>query len=430
MPVISVENVSKRYRLGQVGVRTLREDFTNLFKKMTSPSGKGKNFIWALKDVNFEVNQGERLGIIGPNGAGKTTMLRILAGITSPTQGRVSVTGSMGVLIELMAGFHAELTGRENVYLNGSIMGMSRKEIARKFDEIVAFAELEDFIDTPIKRYSSGMNVRLGFAVASHLEPEVLIVDEVLAVGDYRFQKKCLGKMGGLTQEGKTVVFVSHNMASILNLCPRSILLDKGKVVMDGNSSDVVEYYIAGTSGSGGEMVWPDPATAPGNDKVRLHAVRILSNDDKPTDSVDIQKDIYIQISYWNFRKDASIYSAIHLMDQFGTYVLASTNRTSACLTPDPWYDQPHPTGLFQSVCRLPGNFLNEGIYSINAIVGYDTSGPEARADNVVSFRVHDTGAMRKEYMGGWLGVVRPRLDWHTEYQGDLDSKLDSHEGR
>ena len=246
MPAISVENVSKRFRKGQAGYRTLREDICNLTGRLTrarGSEGASKNYMWALRDVSFQVEPGEKLGIIGPNGSGKTTLLRLLAGITRPTKGKISLKGRLGVLIELMAGFHPELTGRENVYLNGAIMGMARAEIRRKFDEIVDFAGVGEWIETPIKRYSTGMQVRLGFAVAAHLEPDILLVDEVLAVGDTAFQNKCLGKMGDVAREGRTVVFVSHNMAAVRSLCNRGIVLNQGSAEFAGPMGEAIYYY-------------------------------------------------------------------------------------------------------------------------------------------------------------------------------------------
>lgn len=250
MSAITVDNVSKRYRKGQRGYRTLREDLYSLTGRLFDIGAEKKRdadaqHMWALRDVSFEVKPGERVGIIGRNGSGKTTLLRLLAGVTRPTRGRVTVRGRLGVLIEIMAGFHPELTGRENVYLNGAIMGMSRAEIKRKFDEIVTFAEVEDWIDTPIKRYSSGMHVRLGFAVAAHLDPDILLIDEVLAVGDAAFQQKCLGKMETAAQEGRTVVFVSHNMTSVKALCEKAMVLDGGCVLGVHPSAEAIELYLA-----------------------------------------------------------------------------------------------------------------------------------------------------------------------------------------
>jgi lipopolysaccharide transport system ATP-binding protein len=261
--VISVENLSKVYKLGQIGTGTFANDLTvwwahargkpnPLLKigqrddgnRRGDPEGGGAGEIWALKDVSFKVEQGEVLGIIGRNGAGKSTLLKILSRVTAPTSGKVKVKGRVASLLEVGTGFHLELTGRENVYLNGAILGMTKQEVSRKFDEIVSFAEVEQFIDTPVKRYSSGMYVRLAFAVAAHLEPEILLVDEVLAVGDAEFQKKCLGKMGEVAEEGRTVLFVSHNMGSIETLCKRGLLLDKGRIVMDDSQSSVIRHYF------------------------------------------------------------------------------------------------------------------------------------------------------------------------------------------
>lgn len=427
MNAVEVENLSKRYRISQTSYHTLREDIYELTGRLTRlrrerAKADDAGHIWALRDLSFEVKLGERVGIIGRNGSGKTTLLRLLAGITRPTKGMITVRGRLGALIELMAGFHPELTGRDNIYLNGTIMGMSRKDIRRKFDEIVAFAGLEEFIDTPIKRYSSGMQVRLGFAVSAHLEPDILLVDEVLAVGDAEFQKKCLGKMQDASSEGRTVLFVSHNLASVINLCPRAILLVAGKKYGDGPSSDIIAEYIETDRESQGERIWNDPKTAPGNEKIRLHTVRIVS-DGKVTSEVNIQKAINIEIEFWNFKQDAQISTSIHLLDKTGYGVLASANFPSANLIKDEWFDKPHPAGLYRTVCTLPGNFLNEGRYSINAIVLTDVTNIEAFAREVLSFTVHESGAMRKEYGGGWLGVVRPKLAWQTEYKGPLNSR-------
>ena len=371
-------------------------------------------------DVSFEVKSGEAVGIIGRNGSGKSTLLKILSRITAPTEGRVEICGRVGSLLEVGTGFHPELTGRENIYLNGAVIGMKKAEVERKFDEIVAFSEIEKFLDTPVKRYSSGMYVRLAFAVAAHLEPEILLVDEVLAVGDAAFQKKCLGKMGDVAKEGRTVLFVSHNLASVLNLCSRAILLKDGRNYAEGLSSDVISQYVAATSENRGERVWDDPRTAPGNEKVRLHAVRIVS-DGKVTSSVDIDKDVKVEFEFWNFKAGARLSTSIHLLDKMGIAVLASANYHSANLISDDWFGKPHPAGLYRTVCTLPANFLNEGLYSIHVIVLSDIYSMEVLAREVISFTVNDTGAMRKEYGGYWVGVVRPRLAWQTEYRGQLN---------
>lgn len=423
---IRVDSIGKRYRIGErESYRALRDvlarGFTAPLRALRDRGSARRtvvsNFIWALKDVSFDISRGETVGIIGRNGAGKSTLLKVLSRITVPTEGYAEVHGKIGALLEVGTGFHPELTGRENVYLNGAILGMSKKEIDRKFEEIVAFAEVEKFIDTPVKRYSSGMSLRLAFAVAAHLETEVVIVDEVLAVGDYEFQRKCFGKMGDVGREGRTVVVVSHNMPSIVNLCKRAILLNGGQIVADGEPTEVVRDYLATGLSIGGEVVWDDLARAPGTDTARLKAVRIFQDGvDAPTADVDISKEVHVQITYANLQEGSILYSGIWLKDQIGTFVLSSTNHKSISSTDDPWNQRPHPIGTFQSVCRIPGNFLNDGLYSITAIVGNSRFESEIQEESVLSFRVHDSGKMKKEYFGSWAGpVVRPRLAWNTE---------------
>ena len=424
-PIIQVKHLSKRYQIGMD--RTYKTFCETAVDTLKSPLKRLKSFsrqeetFWALKDINFEVNPGEVVGIIGKNGAGKTTLLKVLSRITHPTEGEIILKGRVASLLEVGTGFHPELTGRENIYFNGSILGMTKSEIEAKFDEIVKFAEVEEFLDTPVKRYSSGMHVRLGFAVAAHLEPDILVVDEVLAVGDFEFQKKCFGKMGDVAREGRTVLLVSHNMSSIVNLCQRAILLDAGKVVKDDRATEVVQYYLSTARSTGGEVVWPDPEQAPGNDIARLHAVRILQDGfDGPTADVDISKEVLIQIDYWCLHEGAALFPGIWLRDSIGTDILSSSNAKSVSLTDDSWYGRPHPRGLYQSICRIPGNFLNEGRYIITAIVGKVPSRTIALEEDLLSFDVHDTGEMRKEFSGGWLGVIRPRLAWHTEQVGSM----------
>jgi len=428
-PIIKVENLSKEYSTGvrEAPYSTLRESFVRAAAApLRRLRGQGRKTregkIWALREVGFEVTPGEVVGIIGRNGAGKSTLLKILSRITEPTTGLVELYGRVGSLLEVGTGFHPELTGRENIYLNGAILGMKRTEITRKFDEIVAFAEVEQFLDTPVKRYSSGMYMRLAFAVAAHLEPEILLVDEVLAVGDAQFQAKCLGKMGEVAREGRTVLFVSHNLGSVANLCPRSLLMAQGALADDGPSQEIIGKYIALWREARGERIWEDPQDAPGGDKVRLHAVRVVAGGET-TNEVDIQHDVHIEIEFWNLQPGTRICPSIHLLDKMGVGVLASIGTPSASLNDDPWFEQPYPAGLFRTVCTLPGNFLNEGRYSINAFVMSDITHMEASAHEVVSFTVYETGAMRREYSGGWLGVVRPRLEWRTQ-------QLDDSQGR
>jgi lipopolysaccharide transport system ATP-binding protein len=434
-PIIKVENVSKQYRIGsrEVG-NDLDQSIGRAFLgplRWLSGARRRTHYdrIWALKDINFEVEPGELLGIVGRNGAGKSTLLKVLSRVTEPTTGHIELFGRLESLLEVGTGFHPELTGRENIYLNGAILGMKRLEISNKFDEIVAFAEISQFLDTPVKFYSSGMYLRLAFAVAAHLEPEILVVDEVLAVGDAEFQKKCLGKMGEISRLGRTVLLVSHNMASVVNLCQRALLLKNGQIVAEGNPSAVIQSYLATSRSGNGEVVWSE-VEAPGNDMVRLLAVRILQDGvDGPTADVDISKEVMIQITYQNLKEGSPLYSAIWLKDQVGTFVLSSGNAHGMTLTEDKWYGRPHHLGVFQSVCRIPGNFLNEGPYNIAAIVGKVPNQTQVLEERLLSFHVHDTGEMRKEYLGSWLGpVVRPRLAWDTSYLGAGHTEVKSGE--
>ena len=312
-------------------------------------------------------------------------------------------------------GFHPELTGRENIFLNGAILGMTKAEIKRKFDEIVDFSGVEQFLDTPVKRYSSGMYVRLAFAVAAHLEPEILIVDEVLAVGDAEFQKKCLGKMKDVSaKEGRTVLFVSHNMAAVNNLCSKAIMLNGGSVIHEGETAQVVDHYLNSGMEKSGELIWPNPEEAPGNERVRLKAVRIIS-DSKVTADVMLDQDCSIEIDYINLADNLPLGASIHLLDKMGVEVLASGNLHSANLIRDDWFGKGFPKGVFRTVCTIPANFLNENHYSIRVAIVSNISHLELLTGEIIGFNTHDTGEMRKEYTGHWLGVVLPKLAWQTE---------------
>ncbi len=432
--VIRVENLCKEYRLGTISHGTLYRDIQSGWAKLRGtedPNARigsvnreqlnttGDRFC-ALKDVSFDVRQGEIVGIIGRNGAGKSTLLKIISRVTAPTSGTIKIQGRVASLLEVGTGFHPELTGRENIFLNGAILGMHKGEIEQKFEEIVAFSEIDKFIDTPVKRYSSGMYVRLAFAVAAHLEPEILVVDEVLAVGDIAFQKKCLGKMGNVAKEGRTVLLVSHNMAMITNLCNQVILLDCGRIIVNDQANKVVQEYLSQNHSSGGEVVWSDHNLAPGKDIARLHAVRILQEGfSQPTSDVEISKDIFIQIEYWNLRNGAFIHISIDLTNAMGVLVFSTS-----CHQTD-WDNHPKQPGFFRSVCCIPGNFLNEGRYIITInLVKTASNIPEAREEDLLSFQVHDTGEMQKVYYSDWPGVVRPLLVWQTEYQGPLDGRF------
>lgn len=433
-PIIRVQNVGKRYRLGtrKAAYGTLRDVIAGTVRSSLAGRRNGKaptNTLWALKDVDFEVQPGEIIGVVGRNGAGKSTLLKLLSRVTEPTTGRIELYGRLGSLLEVGTGFHPELTGGENIYLNGAILGMTRAEIKRKFDDIAAFAEVERFIDTPVKHYSSGMYLRLAFAVAAQLEPEILLVDEVLAVGDANFQKKCMGKMGEVAKQGRTILFVSHNMTAINQLCQRTMMLADGRIAAIDHTSQVIADYLRSGSEDAGERVWVDPQTAPGSDKIRLHAVRIISRD-QVSAHVDIDQDTLVEVEFWNkVPKIANLCVNIYMLDQVGNIVLSTANTPNASTTPDGWYEQAHEAGLYRAVCTLPANFLNEGRYYITVYV--ITLGPtqiEVEAPQAIAFDVFDTGVMR-EAGGGryWPGAVRVRLPWHTEFVQPLDAQAKTH---
>jgi lipopolysaccharide transport system ATP-binding protein len=417
---IRVSNLSKLYRIGARQQRhdTLRDSIAAMFeapKRWFSRNGQAEreDTIWALKDVSFEVKHGEVVGIIGRNGAGKSTLLKILSRITKPTEGSVEIHGRVGSLLEVGTGFHPELTGRENIYLNGAILGMKRAEIDRKFDEIVAFAEIEKFLDTPVKRYSSGMYVRLAFAVAAHLEPEILIVDEVLAVGDAQFQKKCLGKMGDVAKEGRTVLFVSHNMGALQTLCDRAYWLDAGQMNADGLVNEVVTKYLRSglAEDDASERVWPDIATAPGNDTVRLRRFAVMPEDGKPGDVITMQTPLRIEVEYWNLLPAIHLHATLHVYNDQG--IIAFT--TGAGVEPDPVLHVQPPTGLFRSVCHIPGNLLNSGFHRIALLLIRGNMAATYRLDEAIGVEVIDNRERKFAWFGREPGVLCPPIDWSTQ---------------
>jgi lipopolysaccharide transport system ATP-binding protein len=311
-------------------------------------------------------------------------------------------------------GFHPELTGRENIFLNGAILGMRRVEIRKKFDEIVAFAEVEEFVDTPVKHYSSGMYVRLAFAVAAHLQPETLVVDEVLAVGDAAFQKKCIGKMGDVAKEGRTVLFVSHNMFSLQNLCSRGILLESGRKTLEGSIAEVISRYMDAGKEQHGEVFWVSLDEAPGDDRARLKAVRVVASG-IVSGEVDIEKDFRVDVEYQNLESNGRRMVSIHIYNAMGVCVFTSANLPSVTLGTDPWCSRVYPQGLFRTSCTVPGGLLNEGAYHISVFLnGQNVADHIVALRDVLRFIVQDTGGMRKEYTGPWLGTIRPRLAWQT----------------
>ncbi|HVS80701.1 MAG TPA: ABC transporter ATP-binding protein [Pyrinomonadaceae bacterium] len=413
-PIIRVENLGKQYTIGtrDTAFDTLREALANRIRSPLKGLGRNGNSpdrtIWALRDVSFEVEQGEVVGIIGRNGAGKSTLLKILSRITEPTTGRIRLCGRVGSLLEVGTGFHPELTGRENIYLNGAILGMRRDEIMRKFDEIVAFAEIEKFLDTPVKRYSSGMYVRLAFAVAAHLEPEILIVDEVLAVGDSAFQKKCLGKMGDVARAGRTVLFVSHNMAAVRHLCSQALLIDHGKVAERGNTSTVINKYFAGENlECEGEFLNQEIANdASESNDVRLLRVSVKNRQNAVTNTITTDSPIFIEIEYELRNRLENVRTGFRLIADDGSVVFSSVDTD-----PGGWGVSREP-GVYVSKCKVPGNFLNSGRYFVSVACDLPMQKILFWRENVVSFMVQLTGGAGASVPDGRLGAVRPILHW------------------
>lgn len=427
---VRIEGLSKQYRVGArlQAHRSLRDhlmsSLTSLWsrnvhrvlpqKASSGESGRmaTSDTFWALQDVSFEVRQGETVAIIGRNGAGKSTLLKLLSRITEPTRGRIELDGRVAALLEVGTGFHSELTGRENIYLNGTILGMKRADITRQLDEIIAFAEVEQFIDTPVKRYSSGMTMRLAFAVAAHLHPEILIIDEVLAVGDAAFQKKCLGKMESVAKQGRTIFFVSHNLPAVTRLCGRAILLDEGKLCHDGASHAVVNAYLHSELGTVSAREWTDPLRAPGGEVARLRAVRVRTSDGRSEEAFDIRKPIGLEMEYEVLKP------GYKLMPLFGLW-----NEEGVCILETIEYDpvrrrRDRPAGRYRSTAWIPGNYLAEGTFFVTALL--ETVDPKITQfyeRQVVAFSVVDGGegdSARLGFAGNLNGVVRPLLDWGT----------------
>lgn len=426
--VIRIEDLYKEYRLGVIGHGTLYRDMQSWWAHVRGkedPNSRighrqngrtrgDNNRVLALKDINLEIEKGEILGVIGRNGAGKSTLLKIISRITAPTKGCVKIKGRVGSLLEVGTGFHPELTGRENIYLNGAILGMTKSEVHSKIGEIMDFAGVEEYIDTPVKRYSSGMHVRLAFSVAAHLDPEILVVDEVLAVGDYDFQKKCLGKMDDISREGRTVIIVSHNMASIVNLSKRTILLNAGEIDTMGNTQEVVDKYLDGGATYGSEAIWPDPEEAPGDDTLKLHSARILSENNTLSNHINMSDGVKIEIKYWNLKEGNKVWAGIHLFNR-GHHIFASTNAPTETVNPDPYWNKPHTVGLYKTLCKIPGRLLNEGAYEVNIALGLDTLRVICHEERLIGFTIIDTVTTTKKGGKPVGGILRPRLDWKTD---------------
>jgi lipopolysaccharide transport system ATP-binding protein len=424
MSVISIENLSKRYLIGHrtksdEGLRhAVERAFRNpaaFVRNLANRRLDSADEFWALRDVNMEIAAGEVVGIIGRNGAGKSTLLKILSRITDPTEGRVRLRGRTASLLEVATGFHPDLTGRENIFLNGAILGMTRAEMKRKFDDIVQFAEVDRFIDVPVKRYSSGMYVRLAFAVAAHLEPEILIVDEVLAVGDAAFQTKCLDKMDDVGHTGRTVLFVSHNMRAVTRLSSRCILLDNGRVRLDGPPASVASAYLSSGVGTSASREWDDVSKAPGDDVVRVRAIRVRTDDGELSDAIDIRRSIGIEIEYDVLEPGHVFHPHFGVRNEDGVLLFLAQDV-------DPvWRGRRRPCGRYVSTGWIPGNFLAEGAMTVGATLM--TLQPEhlhVTVSDAVLFRVVDcltaADTARGDYPRPINGVVRPLFNWTTSY--------------
>ena len=414
---IRVESLSKQYHIGkkQEKYKTLRDTLTDalispfrragkLLRGQATGAAELDETIWALKDISFEVKRGEVVGIIGRNGAGKSTLLKILSRITEPTEGYAEIHGRVGSLLEVGTGFHQELTGRENIYLNGAILGMKRAEIERKFDEIVAFSEVEKFIDTPVKHYSSGMYLRLAFAVAAHLEPEILLVDEVLAVGDAAFQKKCIGKMGNVAQEGRTVLFVSHNMGAITQLCGRALWLEEGRLKLTGASSDVVASYLS--AGTEGHAIWNSSSAPSDGVEVQLESARLLSANNQPTAIVDFDSPFKVEIAYHVIDPIRDLSVAYQLLDSQGNLVFEAmdTDRPE-------WKGRVRKPGRYLATCEVPAHLLKPGRYYVSVVSFIERVKIIERQEGVLTFDVSEVGYCLNP---GRLGVVSPVLEWEV----------------
>jgi lipopolysaccharide transport system ATP-binding protein len=411
--VIRASRLGKQYRLGAGDLvfdyGSLRDVIASWVSRRRPPSAEREpRALWALRDVSFEISPGEVVGIIGHNGAGKSTLLKILSRITDPTEGEVEVRGRVGSLLEVGTGFHLELTGRENVYLNGAILGMKRTEIARKFDEIVAFAGTEAFLDTPVKRYSSGMYMRLAFAVAAHLEPDTLVVDEVLAVGDAAFQKKCLGKMGDVARHGRTVLFVSHNLGAIRSLCSRAIVCSAGQIQFDGTPNDAIAHYLAhsapGDEKDGQASFGPRGLAFAG---LTIHGVRVVDDAGVVRSMFDALDRIRVEIDYEVTAATRGLRAVLFVSTQEGELAFQSTDHL----------DRPtdQPPGRYRTVCAIPGALLNRRMYVVELAFEIPWLRMIAARRPYVSFVVSGGGNHGSTFPEAWPGVVCPSLEWTTE---------------
>ncbi len=432
---IRADGLGKRYRLGEdAPYGALRDSLAAGARAVLrrlggrgAATGPRRRAFWALQDVDFVLPRGTVTGLIGRNGAGKSTLLKLLARITPPTTGEARLRGRVGALLEVGTGFHPELTGRENIFLAGAIMGMTRADVRLRFDEIVAFADVAAFLDTPVKRYSSGMHTRLAFAVAAHLEPEILLVDEVLAVGDAAFQRKCLGRMDQVARDGRTVVFVSHAMTSVTRLCPQAMLLEDGRLAAQGATAEVVARYLRGDLGTQAAADWPDPQAAPGDSVARLRSLAVRQPGDAGTQPaagmVDIRRPVEIELAYRVLRDGQRPLANLHFFNESGTCLFISVEAG-----PDGAAGA-KAAGDYRATLTIPGNFLAEGLVIVDAALStLDPVTVHAHAREAVAFEVVDSldgGSVRGAYGGEFPGVVRPALPWQVRCVGDGGRETD-----
>jgi len=407
---IRVEGLSKSYSISHNGAQpdSLRELLVKPFQRSTE--GRSIETFWALKNVSFEVERGDVVGVIGRNGAGKSTLLKILSRVAEPTAGRASLHGRVGSLLEVGTGFHPELTGRENVYLNGAILGMGRKEIDSQFDSIVDFSGVEKFLDTPVKRYSSGMYVRLAFAVAAHLESEILILDEVLAVGDSTFQKKCLGKIQDVASNGgRTVLFVSHSMNSVLQLCNKAVYLQNGTVRATGPAAEVAGLYINDGMTNMSERIW-SAEDAPGNEMARLLAVRVMNAKGEVSGDFTMTEPVILEMEFAVYEAGHTIAPVFHVFNEQGICMFSKGNTENKA-----WLDRHYEKGVYRARCVIPAPLFNDGGYNVTPIIVRDYNHILANVTEAIHFELHDDGSGRAGYTGPMMGVLRPAFDWDFE---------------
>jgi lipopolysaccharide transport system ATP-binding protein len=412
-PIISVRGLGKRYTLG---ARTPQGSLRDLLGSLVSrgaahPGSNGSApTVWALRHVDFDVQPGEVMGVIGANGAGKSTLLKVLSRISQPSEGEARLGGRVGSLLDVGTGFHPELTGRENIYMSGAVLGMAARDIANRFDAIVSFAEVDRFIDTPVKHYSSGMYLRLAFSVAAHLSADILLMDEVLAVGDAAFQKKCLGKMEDASSGGRTVLFVSHNLVAVQSLCDRVLWLDRGRVEAVGPVGEVVPAYLQrqlnGTSVA--EEHWPDSQPAPGNEVARLRRISVGSALGAGS-AITMDSPVNIDVEYENLVPNAVLDVALHIITEQETIAFATWSSSD-----DRWRERRLEPGTYRATCRIPGQLLNSGRHRFRVFVVRDLATLQFHYDSRVTFDVIDTRTRGTGWHGKEPGAVQPRLEWTT----------------